>query len=180
MISHCSNNYGPYQMPEKLIPVTILAALEGRPVPVYGDGKNVRDWLHVEDHARALEMIVREGEPGQVYNVGANAEATNIDMVRARLRLDGPTSCPTVPIVRMPISSLSSRIGRDMTVAMPSIPAACGRNSDGGRRLICMRVSGVRFAGISRTVGGGRGSAMAASRIAGVRAGQTGKSSRCA
>ena len=83
MISHCSNNYGPYQMPEKLIPVTILAALEGRPVPVYGDGKNVRDWLHVEDHARALELIVRKGEPGHVYNVGADAEATNIDMVRA-------------------------------------------------------------------------------------------------
>ena len=82
-ISHCSNNYGPYQMPEKLIPVTILAALEGRPVPVYGDGKNVRDWLHVEDHARALELIVRKGEPGQVYNVGADAEVTNIDMVRA-------------------------------------------------------------------------------------------------
>ena len=83
IVSHCSNNYGPYQMPEKLIPVTILAALEGRPVPVYGDGKNVRDWLHVEDHARALELIVREGEPGQVYNVGADAEATNTDMVRA-------------------------------------------------------------------------------------------------
>ena len=83
IISHCSNNYGPYQMPEKLIPVTILAALEGRSVPVYGDGRNVRDWLHVEDHARALELIVREGEPGEVYNVGADAEATNIDTVRA-------------------------------------------------------------------------------------------------
>ena len=83
IVSHCSNNYGPYQMPEKLIPVTILAALEGRPIPVYGDGKNVRDWLQVEDHARALELIVREGEPGQVYNVGADAEATNIEMVRA-------------------------------------------------------------------------------------------------
>ena len=83
MISHCSNNYGPYQLPEKLIPVTILAALEGRPIPVYGDGKNVRDWLFVEDHARALELIVRKGEPGQIYNVGADAETTNIDMVRA-------------------------------------------------------------------------------------------------
>ena len=82
VISHCSNNYGPYQMPEKLIPVTILAALEGRPVPVYGDGRHVRDWLHVEDHARALELIVRKGEPGQVYNVGADSEATNIDLVR--------------------------------------------------------------------------------------------------
>ena len=83
MISHCSNNYGPFQMPEKLIPVTILAALEGRPIPVYGDGENVRDWLFVEDHACALELIARKGEPGRIYNVGADAEATNIDMVRA-------------------------------------------------------------------------------------------------
>ena len=82
-ITHCSNNYGPCQMPEKLVPVTILAALEGRPIPVYGDGANVRDWLFVEDHARALELIVRGGAPGEVYNVGAGAETTNIDMVRA-------------------------------------------------------------------------------------------------
>ena len=83
MISHCSNNYGPRQMPEKLIPVVILAALEGRPVPIYGDGRNVRDWLFVEDHARALERIVCEGTPGQVYNVGSDAAATNIDVARA-------------------------------------------------------------------------------------------------
>lgn len=83
IISHCSNNYGPRQLPEKLIPVTILAALEGRPIPVYGDGRNVRDWLFVEDHACALELIVRKGEPGRIYNVGADAETTNIDMVRA-------------------------------------------------------------------------------------------------
>ena len=83
VISHSSNNYGPRQMPEKLVPVAILAALEGRPIPVYGDGMHVRDWLFVEDHARALELIVRGGGPGQVYNVGADAETTNIDMVRA-------------------------------------------------------------------------------------------------
>ena len=83
VISHCSNNYGPCQMPEKLIPVTILAALEGRSIPVYGDGRNVRDWLFVEDHACALELMAREGEPGQVYNVGADAGSTNIDLVRA-------------------------------------------------------------------------------------------------
>ena len=82
MITHCSNNYGPYQMPEKLVPVAILAALEGRPVPVYGDGQNVRDWLFVEDHARALELIAGGGKPGQVYNVGADAETRNIDVVR--------------------------------------------------------------------------------------------------
>ena len=83
IITHCSNNYGPYQMPEKLIPVVILAALEGRPIPVYGDGANVRDWLFVEDHARALETILDEGEPGQVYNIGADAEMANVDLVRA-------------------------------------------------------------------------------------------------
>ena len=83
IISHCSNNYGAYQMPEKLIPVTILAALEGRAIPVYGDGRNVRDWLYVEDHAHALELIVRKGESGRTYNVGADAEATNIDLVRS-------------------------------------------------------------------------------------------------
>ena len=83
MISHCSNNYGPYQLPEKLIPVTILAALEGRSIPVYGDGRNVRDWLFVEDHAHALERIARAGEPGRTYDIGADAELTNIDMVRA-------------------------------------------------------------------------------------------------
>ena len=83
MISHSSNSYGPHQMPEKLVPVAILAALEGRPVPVYGDGRHVRDWLFVEDHARALELIVDGGEPGQVYNVGADAETPNIDLVRA-------------------------------------------------------------------------------------------------
>ena len=83
LISHCSNNYGPYQMPEKLVPVVILAALEGRPIPVYGDGKNVRDWLFVEDHARALELIADRGITGEVYNVGADAEMANIDMVQA-------------------------------------------------------------------------------------------------
>ena len=83
MVSRCSNNYGPCQMPEKLVPVTILAALEGRPIPIYGDGRNVRDWLFVEDHARALELILARGTPGEVYNVGSNAETTNVEMVRA-------------------------------------------------------------------------------------------------
>ena len=82
MVSHSSNNYGPFQVPEKLVPVTILAALEGRPIPVYGDGRHVRDWLFVEDHARAVELIVDRGEPGQVYNVGADTGTTNIDLVR--------------------------------------------------------------------------------------------------
>lgn len=83
LVSHASNNYGPRQMPEKLVPVVILAALEGRPIPVYGDGLQVRDWLFVEDHARALEAILCTGAPGAVYNVGAGAERTNLDLVRA-------------------------------------------------------------------------------------------------
>ena len=83
VISHCSNNYGPFQMPEKLVPVVILAALEGRPIPLYGDGEHVRDWLFVEDHARALELILGRGTPGEIYDIGADAEVTNLSLVRA-------------------------------------------------------------------------------------------------
>ncbi len=82
IISNCSNNYGPYQFPEKLIPLTILHALGRKPLPVYGNGSNVRDWLHVEDHARALDLIIRKGVPGNKYNVGGFNERTNIDVVR--------------------------------------------------------------------------------------------------
>ena len=88
--SNCSNNYGPYQFPEKLIPVVILAALEGRPIPVYGAGANIRDWLFIEDHARALVTIIERGIPGETYNVGGRNEAKNIDLVRLLCRtLDG-------------------------------------------------------------------------------------------
>lgn len=82
VLSNCSNNYGPYHFPEKLIPLTILNALEGKPLPVYGDGRNIRDWLHVEDHVRALETVARRGRLGESYNVGGNAEVSNIDVVR--------------------------------------------------------------------------------------------------
>ncbi|MEM6339718.1 MAG: dTDP-glucose 4,6-dehydratase [Pseudomonadota bacterium] len=85
--TNCSNNYGPYHFPEKLIPVVILNALHGRQIPVYGDGKNVRDWLFVEDHAAALLCVLREGTIGRSYNVGGNAEATNIDLVRRICRI---------------------------------------------------------------------------------------------
>lgn len=82
VISNCSNNYGPYQFPEKLIPLTILNALEQRPLPVYGTGENVRDWLHVDDHARALDLIAARGRTGETYNVGGRNERRNIDVVR--------------------------------------------------------------------------------------------------
>ena len=82
MISHCSNNYGPHQFPEKLIPLMILNALEGRPLPVYGDGQQVRDWLYVDDHVRALVGILRRGVPGEVYAIGGGNEMANLDLVR--------------------------------------------------------------------------------------------------
>jgi len=81
VISNCSNNYGPYQFPEKLIPVMILNALEGKTLPVYGDGKQIRDWLYVEDHCKALYLILTRGRLGEKYNVGGNAEKENIDIV---------------------------------------------------------------------------------------------------
>lgn len=82
LVTNCSNNYGPYHFPEKLIPLIIIRALAGEPLPVYGDGSNVRDWLFVEDHARALRRVFERGTPGETYNVGGNSERKNIDVVR--------------------------------------------------------------------------------------------------
>jgi len=82
-ISNCSNNYGPYQFPEKLIPLMILNAYEGKPLPVYGNGANVRDWLYVEDHAKALHLILTKGRPGETYNVGGRNERTNLEVVHS-------------------------------------------------------------------------------------------------
>jgi dTDP-glucose 4,6-dehydratase len=82
LVTNCSNNYGPYQFPEKLIPVVILKALRGEPIPVYGKGENIRDWLYVEDHAEALLAAISKGKPGETYNIGGNNEMRNIDLVR--------------------------------------------------------------------------------------------------
>jgi dTDP-glucose 4,6-dehydratase len=81
VLSNCSNNYGPYHFPEKLIPLVILNALEGKPLPVYGKGENIRDWLYVDDHARALELVMTKGAVGESYNVGGRAERTNLSVV---------------------------------------------------------------------------------------------------
>ena len=83
VISNCSNNYGPYHFPEKLIPLVILSALDEKPLPIYGEGKNIRDWLYVEDHARALETIVCHGKIGESYNVGGHNERTNLQVVES-------------------------------------------------------------------------------------------------
>jgi dTDP-glucose 4,6-dehydratase len=81
LTTNCSNNYGPYQFPEKLIPLMIMSALDGKPLPVYGDGQNVRDWLYVLDHCRAIDTVIRRGRPGETYNIGGNNEKTNLEVV---------------------------------------------------------------------------------------------------
>jgi len=88
-ITRCSNNYGPYQFPEKLIPLMTIKALQGRELPVYGDGMNVRDWLHVEDHCQAIDLILHKGSPGEVYNIGGNNEKNNLEIVQSILKYLG-------------------------------------------------------------------------------------------
>lgn len=109
-ISRCSNNYGPYQFPEKLIPLMIANALADKPLPVYGEGLNVRDWLYVEDHCAAIDLILGHGTPGQVYNVGGHNEMKNIDIVKLICKaLDKPESL---------ISHVTDRQGHDMRYAI--------------------------------------------------------------
>ena len=85
-ITRCSNNYGPYHFPEKLIPLIIKNILEGKRLPVYGDGSNVRDWLYVTDHCKAIDAVIHRGRAGEVYNVGGHNERRNIDIVRTIIR----------------------------------------------------------------------------------------------
>lgn len=109
-ISRCSNNYGPYQFPEKLIPLMVNRALRNEPLPVYGEGLNVRDWLHVEDHCRAIDLILQHGRAGEVYNVGGDQEMRNIDIVRMICRmLDKPESL---------ITYVADRKGHDLRYAI--------------------------------------------------------------
>ena len=109
-ISRCSNNYGPYHFPEKLIPLMITNAMQDIPLPVYGKGENVRDWLYVIDHCRAIDLIVRYGTPGEVYNVGGHNERRNIDVVKAILRqLDKPETL---------IQYVTDRPGHDLRYAI--------------------------------------------------------------
>ena len=93
IITRCTNNLGPYQFPEKLIPLVITNALENKPVPVYGDGLNIRDWIYVVDHCRALDVVIRKGRPGEIYNVGGGNEKTNLELIHRLLELlDKPQS----------------------------------------------------------------------------------------
>ncbi len=89
VITRCSNNYGPFQFPEKLIPLMVLNAFEGKPLPVYGDGMQVRDWIHVEDHCSAIDLVLTKGQSGHVYNIGAENDRPNLSVIRDILRLTG-------------------------------------------------------------------------------------------
>ncbi|MGC8853743.1 MAG: dTDP-glucose 4,6-dehydratase [Halothiobacillaceae bacterium] len=112
--SNCSNNYGPYHLPEKLIPLCMTNILQGKPLPIYGDGLNIRDWLYVEDHVRGIELILEQGQVGEVYNIGGNNEWANIDIVRLICRL------------------MDEAIQADPTLAQrfPATPAARGTTSE--------------------------------------------------
>ena len=117
VLSNCSNNHGPYHFPEKLIPVVILNALQGRPIPVYGDGGNVRDWLYVEDHADALLTVVTGGAVGRSYNIGGENEATNLDLVRTICALMDERRPAGAPHDRL-IAFVTDRPGHDRRYAI--------------------------------------------------------------
>ncbi len=112
--SNCSNNYGPYQYPEKLIPLFLLNALSGKPLPIYGDGMNVRDWLHVEDHCRGIEACIERGVPGETYNIGGGAELPNMAVI--------DTICAEVDRAFQEVDGLAERF--------PNAPAARGERSE--------------------------------------------------
>lgn len=112
LITRCSNNYGPYQYPEKLIPLMIINAIEGKQLPIYGDGKNIRDWLHVKDHCAAIDLVLHNGKPGEIYNIGGNNERTNIEIVNQIL--------DTLGISKQFISFVPDRLGHDYRYAIDS------------------------------------------------------------
>ena len=120
LITNCSNNYGPHQFPEKLIPLMIHHALAGKPLPVYGDGLNVRDWLYVEDHCTALCEVLARGRPGDVYNVGGGAEMTNIDLVRTLCALLDEAKPRTGGSYESLITFVKDRPGHDRRYAIDS------------------------------------------------------------
>ncbi|MDF4516071.1 dTDP-glucose 4,6-dehydratase [Vibrio parahaemolyticus] len=127
LVTNCSNNYGPYHFPEKLIPLMILNALDGKPLPVYGDGMQIRDWLFVEDHARALYKVVTEGEIGETYNIGGHNEKANIEVVKAicalleELRPDKPAGVESYESL---ITYVKDRPGHDVRYAIDATKIA--------------------------------------------------------
>lgn len=121
IITNCSNNYGPYQFPEKLIPLMCINILMGKSLPVYGDGQNIRDWLYVLDHCRALDMVIHGGEPGQTYNIGGNNEVKNLDLVHLLCQLmdELAPDLPVSPASEL-ITFVKDRPGHDRRYAINS------------------------------------------------------------
>ncbi len=119
-ISNCSNNYGPFHFPEKLIPLTIVNLLHGRDLPIYGDGRNVRDWLHVSDHCRGLELILGKGRPGEVYNIGGGAESENLALVEALCQ----------------VADAAFRERTELAARFPDCPAASGQSASSLIRFV--------------------------------------------
>ena len=119
LTTNCSNNYGPYQFPEKLIPLMILNACQGKPMPVYGDGQNVRDWLYVEDHCRAIRTVLAGGRIGETYNIGGRSEKNNLEIVGAICKMldELRPGDPTVPHEKL-ITFVKDRPGHDRRYAM--------------------------------------------------------------
>ena len=153
LISNCSNNYGPYHFPEKLIPLIILNAVHGKPLPVYGAGANVRDWLYVEDHARALDLIVARGRIGEKYNVGGRNERRNIDVVKRICAILDDLRPMAAParfahlLCHRPARPRSALCDRRRPSSSASLAGARWKRSRAGSRKRC--------AGISTTSGGG-------------------------
>ena len=119
VVTNCSNNYGPYQFPEKLIPLMVLNGLEGKPLPVYGKGENIRDWLYVDDHAEALLLVAKKGKVGETYNIGGNCEKTNLEVVHTICDLlDEISPNPKIGARRALIKYVTDRPGHDMRYAI--------------------------------------------------------------
>ena len=121
-ITNCSNNYGPYQFPEKLIPVMILNIRDGNPLPIYGDGKNIRDWLYVDDHSAAIWQVLQNGTPGRTYNVGGRTEKTNLELVHALCDTMAKVTGAPIKQYRALIAFVTDRPGHDRRYAID-----CGR-----------------------------------------------------
>jgi dTDP-glucose 4,6-dehydratase len=119
IITNCSNNYGPFHFPEKLIPLMCINILLGKPLPVYGDGQNIRDWLYVEDHCRALDVVINHGAPGETYNVGGNNEVKNLDLVEQLCELMDELA-PNLPVrpSKDLITFVKDRAGHDRRYAI--------------------------------------------------------------
>jgi dTDP-glucose 4,6-dehydratase len=145
LTTNCSNNYGPFQFPEKLIPLMILNALEGKPLPVYGDGANVRDWLFVEDHCAAIRTVLEKGRPGETYNIGGSSERKNLDVVTTICDLvDEMRPDSAIGSRRNLITFVKDRPGHDRRYAIDATKIACElawspaeRFESGLRKTVC-------------------------------------------